>query len=52
MLILSFVVHAELRFGGVVQAFKLLGQRRSEFTLPIYAHHGTLDKITSMPATK
>lgn len=35
-----------------LQAFRALAKRRGEVTLPLYAHHGTADKVTSYPATK
>ena len=35
-----------------LKAFRELGKRRSEVHLPIYAHHGSEDKITSFSATK
>lgn len=35
----------------ILKAFKEMGRRRKEFMLPIYAHHGTNDKVTMLPAT-
>lgn len=36
----------------MLKGFGEMGRRRSEFSLPIYAHHGTADKITSFAATR
>ena len=35
-----------------LKAFRQLKQRTAEVTLPVYAHHGTDDKVTSFSATK
>jgi acylglycerol lipase len=35
-----------------LKAFRQLGQQTSEVTVPLYAHHGTGDKVTSFNATK
>lgn len=35
-----------------LKAFRQLKERRREVSLPVYAHHGTQDKVTSLPATK
>ncbi|KAG7667050.1 hypothetical protein Ndes2526B_g04463 [Nannochloris sp. 'desiccata'] len=35
-----------------LKAFRQLGQHRAEVSLPLYAHHGTDDKVTSFNATK
>ena len=35
-----------------LKAFRELGKRRSELKVPLYAHHGTDDKVTSFTATK
>lgn len=35
-----------------LKAFDQLGQKTGEITLPLYAHHGTADKVTSFAATK
>ncbi len=36
----------------MLKGFGEFGKHRAEFSLPIYAHHGTADKITSFAATK
>jgi acylglycerol lipase len=35
-----------------LKAFRALAARHAEFALPVYAHHGTQDRITSLPATR
>ena len=36
----------------MLKGFGEFSKHRAEFTLPIYAHHGTADKITSFAATQ
>ena len=36
----------------MLKGFEAFSRRRGEFTLPIYAHHGDADKITSFAATR
>jgi acylglycerol lipase len=35
-----------------LRGFKMLSKERSQFTLPIYAHHGDKDRVTMFKATK
>lgn len=35
-----------------LRAFRALAKRHGEVTLPLYAHHGTSDRVTSFPATQ
>lgn len=51
----GLVYHANLpvRSGSeMLKGFKSFEKERTTFALPIYAHHGTADKVTSYEATK
>lgn len=51
----ELVYHSNLpvRSGSeMLKGFKSFEKEKTKFTLPIYAHHGTKDKVTSYQATK
>lgn len=51
----DLVYHSNLpvRSGSeMLKGFKSFEKEKKEFVLPIYAHHGTADKVTSFQATK
>jgi acylglycerol lipase len=50
---LNTVGNLPIRTGNeVLRGMRLLRKHWPEFTLPIYAHHGAVDKCTSAPATQ